>query len=63
MSDENLTEHQKYLKKLGIHRVGNHGSHPAWLPEEAPDRIPLWVAIFPITLFAAIYYFFSLITG
>lgn len=59
--DENLTEHQKYLKKLGIHREGCYGSHPAWLPEEAPDRIPLSVAIFPIALFGAVYYFFSLI--
>jgi hypothetical protein len=61
--NEGLTEHQKYLKRLGVYRQGEHGIHPAWLPEEAPDRIPIWVAIFPIALFGAVYYFFSLIAG
>jgi len=61
--NENLTEHQKYLKRLGIHREGRYGSHPAWLPEEERERIPIGYAIFPIALFVAVYYCFCLIAG
>lgn len=59
---ENLTEHQKYLKRLGVARQGRYGVHPAWLAEEAPERVPLWVAIIPISLFLVIYHFLYLIT-
>jgi len=57
--DEGLTEHQRYLKRLGVYKQGRYGIHPAWLPEEERERIPIGYAIFPIALFVAVYYFLS----